>query len=143
EGFAKKLGINGPKDAGIVMKTRHRPVGSIFRMEDEEGLITIKLGHCRVIKTFDQRFSLTLEGVVHHKHVEEEHGEREQIRLYARQRDPLHDFRGHETRRTEDTSISFSINRHVIVVADNAIPVVGVEKNVAERDVAITEPLGM
>src|SRR5713226_2355947 len=81
--------------------------------------------------------------MVHHEHIEQQHREREEVSLCAWTCIASHNLRGHETHRAIDTTASSVIDGHIIVIADQDFTCSRVEKNVTERDVSITQTLGV
>ncbi len=73
EEIAQKLGIEWPESNDVVVVPRHGPVGIVVRVKDKERLGAVELVHRRQIQALDRQFSLALQGMVDHQHVEKQY----------------------------------------------------------------------
>ncbi len=127
-----ELRINLPIDQGIVMDSFHRPVALVMGIKNKQGFRAVEFVHSRKIKAFDSGFLFPFQRMVNHEHVKQQHSQRIQIGLGSGNSLSAHNFRGHETGRSQHANAGLSLGSHIVIVADQHIPGLGIKKHISE-----------
>jgi len=125
------------------MVTGQGTVGVVVGIEDEERISAVELVHRGQVQALDRRLALPLQRMMHDEHIKEQHGQRVQVCLGAGQRLAAHHFGRHEARRPQHPHLLALVYGDVVIVANERVAGIGIEKDVAERDVTIAQPFGM
>ena len=142
EQIADELRIERPVvlHAGIVI-ARHRTVGIVVGIEDEDGVHAIESLFRRPVESRNVGDTLAVQRMVHHHHIEQNRRERVQVRLDAGCCLAAHEFRRSKAQQPGRAGRTFRHN--VVRVNEKHIARIGIEEEVARRQIAVTQALQM
>lgn len=75
--ITQEFGIDRPKNESVLLMSRVRRVATVVGIENESRFRAIELFHRRQVQTLDGQLLLPFQRMMHHKHVEQEYGQRD------------------------------------------------------------------
>ena len=116
-------------------------VPGVVGIKDEQRLLAIEAAAGRFIQAADRQLPLAAEGVMAGDQPEDQHRQGEQVAAGTRFGLPEQHFRGHEARGAQHGAAPLAVDVDVVVIADQHPAAAGLQKQIAQGDVLVTEPL--
>ena len=104
------------------MAFRVRGVGAVVGVEDEQRFPPVQLSRLVAPEHVADQHPPALQGMRHHQQVEQQNGQRVEVRVDSGQRFAAHDLRSHEPLGAADPDTSLPVDRDVVVVGDQTSP---------------------